>query len=93
MGGPTGRHTTISSHVTVQYPFHPLQGCPIKVLRAAPRHGRGVVICEHPDGGAVQIPVWMLRPEASCAQVSSVPLFDLSALLLTAELIDLLTHE
>ncbi|MBV9936944.1 MAG: hypothetical protein JO150_00450 [Acidobacteriaceae bacterium] len=57
-------HNTLSAdttHVQVFYPFHPLYGYRLRVLRR-PQRGDGAVSVIDPAGKRLKIPVWMLTP-------------------------------
>jgi hypothetical protein len=60
-------HNTLSAdvtHVEVFYPFHPLHGYRLRVLRR-PKKNDGAVVVVDPIGKRVKIPTWMLSPGAS----------------------------
>jgi hypothetical protein len=60
-------HNTLSAdttHVQVFYPFHPLHGYRLQVLRSFKRNG-GAVSVTDTFGKRLKIPVWMLLPEAA----------------------------
>ena len=62
-------HNTLSAettHVQVFYPFHPLHGATLQVVRR-PKRGDGAVSVIDPTGKRLKIPVWMLLPE--CAEI------------------------
>ena len=52
------------STVTVHYPFHPLHGRELPVIKWSQPSGQGVTV-QHPDGKSLKIPSWMLDPGAS----------------------------
>ena len=63
-------HNTLSAdttHVQVFYPFHPLHGYSLRVVRR-PKRGDGAVSVVDPAGKRLKIPVWMLLSE--CASVN-----------------------
>src|ERR1700676_263832 len=62
-------HNTLSpetTHVQVFYPFHPLHGATLQIVRK-PKRGDGAVSIIDPKGRRLKIPVWMLLPE--CAEI------------------------
>jgi hypothetical protein len=65
-------HNTLSgdvTHVQVFYPFHPLHGYSLRVVRK-PKKGDGAVIVIDALGKRLKIPVWMLSPEAARAAIA-----------------------
>src|SRR4051795_12263956 len=65
-------HNTLSAditHVQVCYPFHPLYGYNLRVLRR-PKRGDGAVLVLDSVGKRLKIPVWMLRSSANSIIVS-----------------------
>jgi hypothetical protein len=66
-------HNTLSAdvtHVEVFYPFHPLHGYRLRVLRK-PKKSDGAVAVVDPIGKRLKIPVWMLSPVAGKAEITS----------------------
>jgi hypothetical protein len=66
-------HNTLSAdvtHVEVFYPFHPLHGYRLRVLRK-PKKSDGAVAVVDPIGKRLKIPVWMLSPVAGKAEINS----------------------
>jgi hypothetical protein len=64
-------HNTLSAdaiHVGVFYLFHPLHGYRLRVLRK-PKKSDGAVAVVDPIGKRLKIPVWMLSPVASKAEI------------------------
>jgi hypothetical protein len=64
-------HNTLSAdvtHVEVFYPFHPLHGYRLRVLRR-PEKNDGAVAVVDPVGKRLKIPTWMLSPAASSAKI------------------------
>ena len=55
--------------VTVFYPFHPLHGTSLQVVRR-PKRGDGAVSVIDPVGKRLKIPVWMLLPECANTKVA-----------------------
>ena len=63
-GSGTHPHNTLSadnSAVQVFYPFHPLHGSTLQILRG-PKRGDGAVCVMDPAGRRLKIPVWMTVP-------------------------------
>jgi hypothetical protein len=80
---PIVAHNTLSAdntHVQVFYPFHPLHGYRLRVLRR-PKRGDGVVSVMDPAGKRLKIPVWMLSPGAANIQTNERALLSREALL------------
>jgi hypothetical protein len=86
----SGTHNTLSTdatHVQVFYPFHPLHGDRLRVIRR-PRRGDGAVSVLDPVGKRLKIPTWMLSPSAADiktteqARLSREALFSLISLLI-----------
>jgi hypothetical protein len=70
---PIVTHNTLSAdvtHVQVFYPFHPLHGYSLRVLRK-PKKGDGAVVVMDAVGKRLKIPVWMLSPEAARAEIAT----------------------
>ena len=73
VGGDIVTHNTLSAqitHVEVFYPFHPLHGYRLRILRR-PAKNDGAITVIDPLGKRLKIPTWMLSPEASKAQIAS----------------------
>jgi hypothetical protein len=65
-------HNTLSAdraEVQVFYPFHPLYGSTLKILRR-PKRGDGSVSVIDGSGKRLKIPVWMLLPDCTVIKVS-----------------------
>jgi hypothetical protein len=86
----SGTHNTLSAdtkHVEVFYPFHPLHGYRLQIIRR-PKRGDGAVAVLDPVGKRLKIPTWMLSPSAANiktteqALLSTEALFSLSSLLI-----------
>ena len=77
-----------NAHVQVYYPFHPLRGAILQVVRR-PKRGDGAVSVIDPIGKRLKIPVWMLSPEGAgittteTAHLSKEALLHLTSLLAT----------
>src|SRR5207245_8962244 len=60
-------HNTLSAettHVQVFYPFHPLHGATLQIVRE-PKRGDGAVSIIDSTGRRLKIPVWMLVPDSA----------------------------
>src|SRR6516165_8709735 len=87
--GGTHAHNTLSADntaVQVFYPFHPLHGDTLQILRR-PKRGDGAVCVMDPAGRRLKIPVWMLCPECAGIRISQRPHLGKEALLSLASLI------
>src|SRR5215472_4605361 len=89
--GGTHPHNTLSADadntaVQVFYPFHPLDGATLRILRR-PQRGDGAVCVMDPAGRRLKIPVWMLLPECAEIRISRRPYLGKEALLSLASLI------
>ena len=85
----THAHNTLSAgntNVQVFYPFHPLRGATLEILRS-PKRGDGAVCVMDPAGRRLKIPVWMLLPECAEIKISQRPHLGKEALLFLASLI------
>src|SRR4029077_16236645 len=85
----THAHNTLSADntdVQVFYPFPPLHGALLQVLRR-PERGDGAVCVMDPAGRRLKIPVWMLLPECAEIKISQQPHLGKHALLSLASLI------
>jgi hypothetical protein len=68
----THAHNTLSAEnaeVQVFYPFHPLYGATVQVLRK-PKRGDGAVSVIDQAGKRLKIPVWMLSPDSIGIKIS-----------------------
>jgi len=83
----THSHNTLSAdRVQVFYPFHPLHGATLRILRR-PQRGDGAVCVMDTAGRRLKIPVWMLLPECAGIRISRRPHLGKEALLSLASLI------
>src|ERR1700756_776151 len=85
----THPHNTLSADntaVQVLYPFHPLHGATLQILRR-PKRGDGAACVMDPAGRRLKIPVWMLLPECAGIRISQRPHLGKEALLSLASLI------
>jgi len=65
-------HNTLfaeSTEVEVFYPFHPLYGSTLRILRR-PKRGDGAVCVIDRGGKRLKIPVWMLFPDCTAIKIS-----------------------
>jgi hypothetical protein len=88
-GDDTHAHNTLSpdnTDVQVFYPFHPLHGATLRILRR-PKRGDGAVCVVDPGGRRLKIPVWMLLRECAEIMISERPHLGKEALLSLASLI------
>jgi len=68
----TRAHNTLSAEsakVQVFYPFHPLYGSTLQILRR-PKRGDGAVSVIDRGGKRLKIPVWMLLPDCTVIKIS-----------------------
>ena len=68
----THAHNTLSAEnaeVQVFYPFHPLYGATVQILRK-PKRGDGAVSVIDQAGKRLKIPVWMLSPDSIGIKIS-----------------------
>src|SRR5260370_1157010 len=75
--GSIRAHNTLSpetTHVQVFYPFHPLHGATLQILRR-PKRGDGAVSIIDPTGRRLKIPVWMLLPACAEIKITERPRF------------------
>jgi len=82
-------HNTLSAdvtHVQAFYPFHPLHGYSLRVVRK-PKKGDGAVIVIDALGKRLKIPVWMLSPEAARTAIGRNAYLNRDSLLSLAMLI------
>jgi hypothetical protein len=75
-----------NTDVQVFYPFHPLHGVTLRILRR-PKRGDGAVCVMDPAGRRLKIPVWMLLPECAEITISQQPHLGQQALLSLVSLI------
>src|SRR5215831_8301320 len=78
----SGTHNTLSAdatHVGVFYPFHPLHGYRLRVIRR-PARGDGAVSVLDPVGKRLKIPTWMLSPSAANIKTTEQALLSKEAL-------------
>ena len=88
-GSATRTHNTLSAestHVQVFYPFHPLHGSTLQVVRR-PKRGDGACSVVDPTGRRLKIPVWMLLPACAEIKISEQPNLSKQALLALTSLL------
>ena len=79
----THAHNTLSTDgpdVQVFYPFHPLHGTTLQILRR-PKRGDGAVCVMDPAGRRLKIPVWMLSRDCAEIHITERPHLSKKALL------------
>ena len=82
----TRAHNTLSTDVQVFYPFHPLHGVTLQILRR-PKRGDAAVCVIDPTGRRLKIPAWMLSQDSAEIQIAERPQLSKGALLSLAPLI------
>ena len=87
-GEGTHAHNTRSAdntEVEVFYPFHPLHGATLQILRR-PRRGDGAVCVIDAGGRRLKIPIWMLSRDCAEINITERPHLSKEALLSLASL-------
>src|ERR1700739_5016422 len=82
-------HNTLSADIQdvhVFYPFHPLHGATLQILRR-PKRGDGAVCVSDPAGMRLKIPVWMLSRDCTEIKIAERAQLSKEALLSLASLI------
>ena len=79
--------SSCASRVTVHYPFHPLCGQRVEVVRA-PRREDGAFTVVDPSGRHLKIPAWMVSRAAGEMKLSAQATIHARALVCLAELLD-----
>src|SRR5262249_36919314 len=72
--------------VEVFYPFHPLRGTTLQIVRR-PKRGDGAVCVIDPAGKRLKIPVWMLSRDCTEIKITERPHLSKEALLSLTSLI------
>jgi hypothetical protein len=70
--GGTRAHNALTAGATgvqVSYPFHPLHGASLQLIRQ-PKRGDGAVTVLDTNGRRLKIPIWMLSAEAADARIA-----------------------
>src|SRR5205814_794511 len=75
----TTLHNTQSSRISIHYPFHPLAGAELDVVRAS-RYPEIPITVRGPDGVDLKIPRWMTEPAAERFAVTNVVVLAVEAL-------------
>jgi hypothetical protein len=78
---------TIGSQVEINYPFHPLFGKKLKVVRESITKN-GTIFIDAPKGFCKEIPSWMTQPECTDYHISELPHISLKAILRAIELLE-----
>ena len=81
--GAIHAHNTLSAentHVQVFYPFHPLHGVSLQIVRR-PKRGDGAVSVVDPAGRRLKVPVWMLLSDCAKIKITERPHLSKKALL------------
>src|SRR5580692_8646989 len=77
-----------NTHVQVVYPFHPLHGASLQIVRR-PKRGDGAVSVTDPAGRRLKIPVWMLLPDCAEPKIIERPHLSKESLLSLTSLLSL----
>jgi len=88
-GDGTHAQNTLSANnadVQVFYPFHPLHGTTLQILRR-PKRGDGAVCVIDPAGRRLKIPAWMLSRDCAAIKIAEQAHLSREALLCLASLI------
>ncbi len=89
MDGGTRAHNTLSAGATsaqVFYPFHPLHGASLQLIRR-PKRGDGAVTVLDSNGRRLKIPTWMLSAEAADTTIAEQAYLSKHALQSLADLL------
>ena len=89
MGGGIRAHNAPSASATnveVLYPFHPLHGAILQLIRR-PKRGDGAVTVLDDNGRRLKIPTWMLSAEAADAGIAEQAYLSKHALQSLADLL------
>ena len=79
-----GRHTAHETHrseVTVYYPFHPLCGQTLQVIRLRYVDQEPYYVVRRDDGTPLSVPGWMTQPVAAGTRIVATARISLNALL------------
>jgi hypothetical protein len=74
--------------VTVQYPWHPLFGSKLRLVKTAKIAGAEELHCETPDGIVLSIPRWMTQAGRCLSMEIGDPIVGVSALAELRTLLD-----
>jgi hypothetical protein len=89
VGATTHAHNTLSAETTqvqVFYPFHPLCGATLQVVRR-PKRGDGAVSIIEPTGRRLKVPVWMVLPDCAEIKIAERPRLSKDAFLCLTSLL------
>ena len=89
MDDVTRAHNTLSADATnvqVLYPFHPLHGASLQLIRR-PKRGDGAVTVLDINGRRLKIPTWMLSAEAADTKIAEQAYLSKHALQSLADLL------
>lgn len=90
-GDDTHAHNTLSAEnaeVEVFYPFHPLHGSTVQILRRPERGDAAVSVIDR-NGKRLKIPIWMLSPETTSLVINEQACLSREALLSLSRLLSL----
>jgi hypothetical protein len=85
--GTRTHQNPIGSEIEINYPFHPLFGAKLKVVRNSITKN-GTIFVDAPKGFCKEIPSWMTQPECRDYHISEFPHIDLKAILKAIELLE-----
>jgi hypothetical protein len=78
----------IGSEIEINYPFHPLFGAKLKIVRNSMTKN-GTIFVDSPKGFCKEIPMWMTEPECIDYHISEFPHINLRAILRAIELLEI----
>ena len=81
------RQNPIGSEVGINYPFHPLFGAKVKIVRSSVGRN-GTIFVDAPKGFCKEIPTWMTEDECGHYHISGFPHINLKAILRAIELLE-----
>ena len=85
--GSAVHHNPVCLKVRVHYPFHPLYGLELEVLKNLSNES-GTTLVNAPDNFCKQIPSWMLAEQAASYCLAISPSIEIQALLKAAGLLE-----
>ena len=80
-------HNPIGSEIEIYYPFHPLFGAKLKIVRNSETKN-GTIFVDTPKGFCKEIPSWMTHQECRDYHISEFPHINLKAILGAIELLE-----
>ncbi|MFV1976955.1 MAG: hypothetical protein ACC651_14505, partial [Candidatus Scalindua sp.] len=80
-------HNPIGSEIEIYYPFHPLFGAKLKIVRNSETKN-GTLFLDTPKGFCKEIPSWMTHQECRDYHISEFPHINLKAILGAIELLE-----